>query len=82
MKKFINDFKTLDISIVRTMKFGFKVSFILCLISTYILYLYIINPISHFAFDIGYSLAKCSFMFFTCFFVGALASDKIKRTML
>ena len=82
MKKFINDIKAIDVSIIRTMKFGFRFSFVLCLISTYILYFYIINPVSHFAFDIGYSLAKCSLMFFTCFFVGALATDKIKRTMM
>lgn len=82
MKKFISDIKNIDISIVKIMKNGFKFSLILCLIATYILYLYTITPISHFVFDIGYALTRCSFMFFTCFFIGAIATDKIKKNIM
>ena len=53
MKKLINDFKNIDISIVKVMKNGFKFSFVLCLMATYILFLYITNPVSHITFKIG-----------------------------
>ena len=74
MKNFINDFKGIDISIINVMKGGFKASLVLCLIATYIMYLYVLNPVSHMAFDIGYSIARCGLMFFVSFLVGALAS--------
>ncbi len=77
MKNFINDFKNIDISIINIMRGGFKVSLVLCLIATYIMYLYILNPVSHMTFDIGYSVARCGFMFFVSFLVGALASNYI-----
>ena len=77
MKKFINDFKGIDISIMKVMKGGFKASLVLCLIATYIMYLYILNPVSHTAFDIGYSVARCGLMFFVSFLVGALARNYI-----
>lgn len=76
---FFNDIKDIDRSIINVMKCGFKFSFVLCLIATYILYLYILNPISHIAFEVGYSIARCSIMFFVCFFVGAMASNKVKN---
>lgn len=79
MKKLFNDFKSIDFSIINIMKNGFKFSFVLCLFATYILFLYILNPISHIAFEIGYSIAKCSLTLFVCFLVGALTSDKIKK---
>ena len=77
MMKFINDFRNIDVSIVRVMKNGFKFSFIVCLFATYILYLYILNPVSHIAFDVGYAVTRCGIMFFVCFFVGAFTIDKI-----
>lgn len=77
MKKFINDFKNIDISIIKVMKYGFKVSFVICLIATYIMYLYVLNPVSHLIFDVGYSLTQCGVMLFVSFLVGALASSYI-----
>ncbi len=44
MKNFINDFKGIDISIINVMKGGFKASLVLCLIATYIMYLYVFKP--------------------------------------
>ncbi len=79
MIKFINDFKSIDVSIVRVMKNGFKFSFIVFLIATYILYLYILNPASHIAFEVGYAIIKSSIMLFVCFLVGALTSNKIQH---
>lgn len=78
---FINDFKNIDISIIKVMKNGFKFSFILCLIATYILYLYSENPTSHVMFEVGFSMAKCSIVFFVCFFIGAFTSNKIKKAL-
>ena len=79
MKKLISDFKDIDTTIIKVMKNGFKFAFILGLLATYILFLYMQNPVSHIAFEIGYSVVKCSLTFFVCFLVGALASDKIQK---
>lgn len=79
--KIFSDIKNIDNSIIRIMKLGFKFSFILCLFFTYILFLYVLNPVSHIAFDIGYLGIKASLMFFVSFFVGALATDKIKNSI-
>ena len=81
MKKFFDEFKNIDNSIVKIMKSGFKFSFILCITFTYILFLYILNPISHTLFDIGFLGVKCSFMFFISFFIGAFASNIIKKEL-
>ena len=77
MKKFINEFKEINKSIVKIRNIGIKFSFITCLLFTYILYFYSINPISHLAFDIGYLGVKCSLMFLVSFFIGAPAVNKI-----
>ncbi len=77
MKKILDEFKSIDNSIIKVMKLGFKFSFILCIVFTYILYLYTLNPISHTLFDIGYLGVRCSFMFFASFFIGGITSNKI-----
>ena len=81
MKKFFNEFKEIDNSIIKIMKSGFKFSFILCIIFTYILALYTITPISHTLFDIGFLGVRCSLMFFISFFIGAIASNMIKKEL-
>lgn len=78
MRKLFCSLKNMDASIMNLMKVGIKFSFIICLLFTYILYLYIFNPFSHIAFDIGYLGVKCSFMFFSCFFGIAIVANKIK----
>lgn len=80
--KIFNDLKNIDISIIKVMKCGFKIAGILALVASYILFLYIQNPISHVTFEVGYLIAKGAVMFFVCFFVGAFASDKIKKSMI
>lgn len=79
MINLFRDIKDMDSSIMKIMKIGFRFSFIFGLFFTYILFLYIFNPISHVTFDIGYLGVKCSLMFFVSFLVGAMASDKIKK---
>lgn len=81
MMKFIDEIKSIDDSILKVMKKGFRISFIICIIATYILLSYIINPTSHVVFDAGYLLIKGGLMFFTSFFVGAMATNKIKKEL-
>lgn len=64
-------------SISKIMKIGFKFSLILCIFFTYFLLLYILNPISHTIFEIGYLGVKCSIMFFVSFLVCAITANKI-----
>ncbi len=80
--KLLSEFKNIDNSIVKVMNLGFKFSFVLCLLFTYILLLYTLNPISHITFDIGYLGVKASLMFFVSFFVGAIAADMFKKKMI
>lgn len=79
MINLFRDIKDMDSSIMKIMKIGFRFSFIFGLFFTYILFLYILNPISHVTFEIGYLGVKCSIMFFVSFLVGAMASDKFKK---
>ena len=79
MINLFRDIKDMDSSIMKIMKIGFRFSFVLGLFFTYILFLYILNPISHVTFEIGYLGVKCSIMFFVSFLVGAMASDKFKK---
>lgn len=76
----INLFKeinNMDNLIFKIMKIGFKFSFILCIFFTYILLQYILNPISHIIFEIGYLGIKCSIMFFVSFLVSAITANKL-----
>ena len=82
MMRIFNEFKDIDNSIFKLMRFGFKFSFIFGLFFTYILYFYALNPVSHIAFDIGYLGVKCCLMFFVSFFVGAFVSNKIKNDIM
>lgn len=79
MIKLLSEIKNIDDSIMKIMKIGFKFSIILGLLFTYVLFFYAINPTSHVTFEIGYLGVKCSLMFFVCFLVGALASNRIKN---
>ena len=54
MINLFRDIKDMDSSIMKIMKIGFRFSFVLGLFFTYILFLYILNPISHVTFEIGY----------------------------
>lgn len=82
MIKIFKDFKDIDISIIKIRNSGFKLSFVLGLFFTYILYYYSLNPISHLAFDIGYLGVKCSLMLLVSFYVASMAWDKIKKGLI
>ena len=82
MRKVLEEIKNIDKSIVKIMNSGFKFSFVVCMIFTYILYLYTLNPISHIHFEIGYLGVKCGLMFFASFLIGAISSNKIFHNLL
>lgn len=86
MMKFINIFldkiKNLDLQIVKLMKFGFIISFIMCLFSSSLLltYQFIISlPI---LFYIGISLFKSSLNFGVTFFICGIGFDTVKKQMI
>lgn len=79
MNKFIYDFRNMDSSITKLMISGLKISFIICLFFTYILYFYTFNPFSHLIFEIGYLGVKCCFMLISCFFGVAIVTDKFSK---
>ena len=79
MKAFFFKIKNYKLSFTKLSKNGFKLSFIICLIATYILHLYILNPISHINFNIGFLLAKLSFSLFGAFFTGNLFVSILKN---
>jgi len=70
--------KEIDKTIFKIMRKGFNFALILTILSTYILYLYKYNPISHIWFESGYLLLKTSISIFSSFFVCGYAFDKIK----
>lgn len=75
----MKDFKNIDSSIVNIMKNGYRFSFLLAIFSSYILFLYTYNPISHFWFESGILLLKASITAFVSFLVCGFAFDKIKK---
>jgi len=75
----IKDLKNIDSSIVKIMKNGYKFSFLLAIFSSFILFLYTYNPISHVWFESGILLLKTSISAFVAFFVCGFTFDKIKK---
>ena len=77
--KLIDNIKSIDKNILKIMFFGFKFSFIICIISCIISLFYILNPVSHIIYDSGLILFKTSISFAVSFFICAFAMDKIKK---
>lgn len=75
----IRDFKNIDSSIVKIMKHGYKFSFLLAIFSSFILFLYTYNPISHIWFESGILLLKASISIFVAFVVCGFVFDKVKK---
>ena len=80
MKIIFNEFKNIDSSILKVKNTGMKICFILLLLSTFILSLYISihNPI---LFLIGLSLFKSSLFFIVFFIICAYSIDIIKKDL-
>lgn len=78
VNKIILEIKNMDMSIARAMKVGFKVSFLLCLFSTFILSLYNTYPISHIIYDSSLILFRTGLFFAVSSFMSALVINKIR----
>ena len=80
LKKIINKFKNLDDKVKKIMVNGFKFSFLFCIFSAIILFVYNFYslPILYY---VGTILFKTSLMFFVDFLVLGIGFDTIKKQM-
>ncbi len=82
IKKALDKFKNIDKNILKIMFSGFKFSFIITLLSSFVLLIYILNPVSITLFNSGIILFKTGLTFATMFFICAFAMDDIKKQMI
>lgn len=80
LNKIIITFKKLDIQIKNIMKYGFIFSFVFCLFSILILYIYHKFITYPSLFLIGTILFKTSLMFFADFIICGLSFNKLIKT--
>jgi len=84
--KFINilsdKIKNLDLKIVKLMKIGFIISFIICLLSSSLLFTYQFIISMPILFYIGISLFRTSLSFGVTFFICGLGFDTMKKQMI
>ena len=78
INKLILEIKNMDMPIVKAMKVGFKISFVLCLFATFILSLYNTYPISHVIYDSSLILFRTGLLLAVSSFMSALVINKIK----
>ena len=76
----LNTIKTLDSNISRIMINGFKFSFIIALLATYLLLTYRLANIPN-LFYIGITLLKTSLHFLVAFFIGAISFNTILKEL-
>ena len=78
---FIQEMKDIDQKVIRLIKKGFLVSFILCLFATFLLISY--ETLSHFPilYYTGISLFKTSLMFGVTFLICGIAFNTIQKEM-
>lgn len=74
-------FQNMNEDILNILKIGLKACFILVLISTYILYIYL-SQNSQYIFNIGISLFKSAISFICCFVAFSICFNKIKSDIL
>ena len=78
INKLILEIKNMDMPIVKAMKVGFKISFVLCLFATFILSLYNTYPTSHIIYDSSLILFRTGLFFAVSSFMSAFVINKIK----
>jgi hypothetical protein len=76
---FLDKFKNLDIKIIKLMKVGFIFSFILCILSSIILYTYEFFYSLPILFFIGISLFRTSLSFGVTFFICGIGFDTVSK---
>ena len=74
--------KNLDLKIVKLMKIGFIISFIMCLLSSSLLFTYQFILSMPILFYIGISLFRTSLSFGVTFFICGLGFDTMKKQMI
>lgn len=74
--------KNLDLKIVKLMKIGFIISFIMCLLSSSLLFTYQFIISMPILFYIGISLFRTSLSFGVTFFICGLGFDTMKKQMI
>ncbi len=82
INKFIDNVKNIEKDILKIMNYGIKLSLLICILSSIVSILYILNPISHILYDSGIILFKTGLTFGIMFFVCAFAMDKIKKQIV
>ena len=80
IKMILDKFKNLDDKVKNIMINGFKFSFVFCIISALILFVYNIYMLPIF-YSIGTILFKTSLMFFVDFIILGIGFDTIKKQM-
>lgn len=84
--KFINilsdKIKNLDLQVVKLMKFGFIISFIMCLLSSSLLFTYQFIISLPILFYIGISIFRSSLSFGVTFFICGIGFDTMKKQMI
>ncbi len=79
--KIINNIKNIEKNILEIMLKGFSFSFIISMLSIFVLLYYILNPISYTILEMGIILFKNSLIYIVCFFTCGIVMDKIKKEM-
>ena len=79
IERFVYKFKNLDNSIKNIMHIGFKFSFVLCIISVLLLFIYETFYNLPNLFYAGISLLQSSLMFVCAFFICGISFDTIKK---
>ena len=84
--KFINilsdKIKNWDLQVVKLMKFGFIISFIMCLLSSSLLFTYQFIISLPILFYIGISIFRSSLSFGVTFFICGIGFDTMKKQMI
>lgn len=79
IKTIIQDIKNINKSALKIMFYGFKFSFIFYIVSSIILFTYIMNPVSHIIFECGIILFRTGITLCIFCFICAFTLDKIKH---
>lgn len=79
VQNLISKINNIDKSILKVIKNIFKVSFAICIISIFILSIYISNPISHTTYLAGLSLFKSSLMISVFGFICGISTDLLRK---
>ena len=81
VKEFINNIKNLEKDILKIMYKGFSFSFVISIISVFVLLFYILNPISYTIFESGIILFKISLTYAVCFFICGITTNMVKKEL-